>query len=104
MSGGSAKREMKTGEKATSHGKAPSRESGTKAKEGSPPHVKSHQSGDKKKKIKKVVYYETDSSSPSTSAPTRRQSLLSVMSARSLVRCHFVIPVFLSALLYSLFH
>jgi hypothetical protein len=63
MSGGSAK----TGEKATSHGKAPSRESGTKAKEGSPLHVKSHQSGDKKKKMKKVVYYEIDSSSPSTS-------------------------------------
>jgi hypothetical protein len=32
MSGGSAKREMETGEKATSHGKAPSRESGTKGK------------------------------------------------------------------------
>jgi hypothetical protein len=67
MSGGSAKREMETGEKATSHGKAPSRESGTKVKEGSPPRVKSHRSGDKKKKMKKVVYYETDSSSPSTS-------------------------------------
>jgi hypothetical protein len=67
MSGGSAKREMETGEKATSHGKAPSRESGTKAKEGSPPRVKSQRSGDKKKKMKKVVYYETDSSSPSTS-------------------------------------
>jgi hypothetical protein len=68
MLGGSAKREMETGEKATSHGKAPSRESGTKAKEGSPPRVKSHWSGDKKKKMKKVVYYETDSSSPSTSS------------------------------------
>jgi hypothetical protein len=67
MSGGSAKREMETGEKATSHGKAPSRESGTKAKEGSPPRVKSYRSGNKKKKMKKVVYYETDSSSPSTS-------------------------------------
>jgi hypothetical protein len=56
-----------TGEKpATSHGKAPSKESGNKLKEGSPPH-KSHQSGNKKKKMKKVVYYETDSSSPSTS-------------------------------------
>jgi hypothetical protein len=42
-------------------------ESGTKAKEGSPPRVKSHRSGDKKKKMKKVVYYETDSSLPSTS-------------------------------------
>jgi hypothetical protein len=64
MSGGSAKREM---EMATSHGKAPSRESSAKGREESPPHVKSHRSGDKKKKMKKVVYYETDSSSPSTS-------------------------------------
>ena len=67
MSGGSTKREMETGEKATSHSKAPSRESGTKGKEGSPLHVKSHRSGDKKKKMKKVVYYEIDFSSPSTS-------------------------------------
>jgi hypothetical protein len=67
MSRGSTKREMETGEKATCHGKAPSRESGTKAKEGSPPRVKSLWSGDKKKMMKKVVYYETDSSSPSTS-------------------------------------
>ena len=52
---------------ATSHGKAPSRESGAKRKEESPPRIKSLQSGDKKKKMKKVVYYETDSSSPSTS-------------------------------------
>jgi hypothetical protein len=65
MSGGSAQRE--TGEKGTSHGKAPSRESGIKAKEGSPLRVKSHRSGDKKKKMKKVVYYETDSSSTSIS-------------------------------------
>jgi hypothetical protein len=64
MSGGFAKREMET---ATSHGKAPSRESGAKEREESPPRVKSQRSGDKKKKMKKVVYYETDSSSPSTS-------------------------------------
>jgi hypothetical protein len=64
MSGGSAKREMET---ATSHGKAPSRESGAKVREESPPRVKSHRSGNKKKKMKKVVYYETDSLSPSTS-------------------------------------
>jgi hypothetical protein len=56
-----------TDEKATSHRKAPLRESGNKLKEGSPPH-KSHRRGDKKKKMKKVVYYETDSSSPSTSS------------------------------------
>jgi hypothetical protein len=67
MSGDHAKREMKTVEKATSHGKAPSRESGAKGREESPPRVKSHRSGDKKKKMKKVFYYETDSSSPSTS-------------------------------------
>ena len=64
MSGGSTKREMET---ATSHGKAPSREFGAKGREESPPRVKSHRSGDKKKKMKKVVYYEIDSSSPSTS-------------------------------------
>jgi hypothetical protein len=67
MSGDHAKKEVMTGEKpATSHGKTPSKESGTKHKEESPPRVKSHRSGDKKK-MKKVVYYETDSSSPSTS-------------------------------------
>jgi hypothetical protein len=67
MSGDHAKKEMVTGEKpATSHRKAPSGESGNKGK-GSPSHTKSHRSGDKKKKMKKVVYYETDSSSPSTS-------------------------------------
>jgi hypothetical protein len=58
---------METGDKATSHGKAPLRESGAKGREESPPRDKSHRSGDKKKKMKKVVYYETDSSSPSTS-------------------------------------
>jgi hypothetical protein len=68
MSGAHAKKKMVTGEKpTTSHGKAPSGESGNKKREESSPHVKSHRSGDKKKKMKKVVYYETDSSSPSTS-------------------------------------
>jgi hypothetical protein len=56
---------MTDGDKSTSHGKAPSRESVNKMK-GAPSHTKSHRSGDKKKKMKKVVYYETDSSSPST--------------------------------------
>jgi hypothetical protein len=54
MSGGSTKREMKMG---TSHEKSPSRESSAKGREESPPHVKSHRSGDKNKKMKKVVYY-----------------------------------------------
>jgi hypothetical protein len=67
ISGEHAKKEIVIGgDKSTSHGKAPSRESGSKMK-GSPSHAKSHRSGDKKKKMKKVVYYETDSSSPSTS-------------------------------------
>ena len=69
MLGTHAKKEMVTGEKpTTSHGKAPSGESGNKKREESPCRVKSHRSGDKKKKMKKVVYYETDSSSPSTSS------------------------------------
>jgi hypothetical protein len=67
MLGDHAKKEVVTSEKpATSHGKTPSGESGNKGK-GSPSHTKSHQSGNKKKKMKKVVYHETDSSSPSTS-------------------------------------
>jgi hypothetical protein len=67
MSGDHAKKEMMTGEKPTiSHGKAPFGESANKVK-GSPSHNKSGRSGDKKKKMRKVVYYETDSSSPSTS-------------------------------------
>jgi hypothetical protein len=67
MLGASAKRETGTDEKpATSHGKAPSGESANKVK-GSPSHNKSGRSGDKKKKMRKVVYYETDSSLPSTS-------------------------------------
>jgi hypothetical protein len=53
--------------KATSHGKAPSKESGNKKKEGSLSRIRTHKDGEKKKKMKKVVYYETDSSSPSTS-------------------------------------
>jgi hypothetical protein len=68
LSGAHAKKEMVTSEKpATSHGKAPSGESDNQKREESPPRVKSHRSGDKKKKMKKVVYYETDSLSPSTS-------------------------------------
>jgi hypothetical protein len=68
MSGDHAKREMETSDKPASLRKAPSRESGNKVKEGSPPSIKSHRSGDKKNKMKKVVYYEINSSSPSTSS------------------------------------
>jgi hypothetical protein len=68
MSGDHAKKMVIGGEKAaTSHGKAPSRESTNNKKDGSPSHIRSHKSGEKKKKMKKVVYYKTDSSSPSTS-------------------------------------
>jgi hypothetical protein len=67
MSRAHTKKEMVISDKpATSHGKAPPGESGNKKREESPPRVKSHLSRDKKKKMKKVVYYETDSLSPST--------------------------------------
>jgi hypothetical protein len=73
MSGELAKKEMETGDKpATSHGKASSEESRNKEKkrekkEKKTSSHKSHRSGDKIKKMRKVVYYETDTSSPSTS-------------------------------------
>jgi hypothetical protein len=68
MLGDHAKKEMVTGDKpAISHEKAPSRESRNKGKEKESPSHKSHRSGENKKKMRKVVYYETDSSSPSTS-------------------------------------
>jgi hypothetical protein len=52
MSEEHAKKEIVTGgDKSTSHGKAPSGESGNKMK-GSPSHAKSHRSSDKKKKLK----------------------------------------------------
>ena len=87
MSGAHAKKEMVTGEKpATSHGKAPSRESGSKGKGESPSHNKSHRSGDKKKKMKKVVYFKTDSSSPSTSGSDTPSVTSKRHERRSLVR------------------
>ena len=82
MSGDHAKKEMETGDKpTTSHGKASSEESHNKGKgkekkssshhkekkEKSSSH-KPHRSGDKQKRMRKVVYYETDTSSTSTSA------------------------------------
>jgi hypothetical protein len=70
MSGYHAKREMEIGDKpTTSHGKASSEESRNKGKgkEKKSSSHKLHRSGDKKKKMRKVVYYETDTSSPSTS-------------------------------------
>ena len=68
MPGASAKREIGTGgDMSASSGRTHSRESGHKHKEESSSSIKSQWKGDKKKKMKKVVYYETDSSSPSTS-------------------------------------
>jgi hypothetical protein len=104
MSGGHAKKEMVTGEKpATSQGKAPSGESGNKVK-GSPSHDKSRRSGEKKKKMKKVVYYEIDSSCHPPPAPTRRPSLLSAKSARSIVRSPYTTLAFLDILHYFWSH
>jgi hypothetical protein len=65
MSGEHAKKEMETGDNpTTSHGKASSEESRKKGKgkEKKASSHKSHRSGDKKKKMRKVVYYETDTS------------------------------------------
>jgi hypothetical protein len=105
MSGDHAKKEMVIGgnkptspAKATSHGKAPSRESGNK-KEGSSSRIRMRKDGEKKK-MKKVVYYETDSSSPSTSGSNPRPSLLSAKSARSIVRSPYTTLAFLDILHY----
>jgi hypothetical protein len=68
MSGDHPKREIMTGEKVVSSGRTLSRESSNKHKKESSSSFKSHQRGDKTKKMKKVVYYETDSLSPSTSS------------------------------------
>jgi hypothetical protein len=73
MSGEHTKREMVTGKKPKASGRkneeqTPSKEADNKHKEESTSSIKSHRKGDKKEmKMKKVVYYETDSSSPSTS-------------------------------------
>jgi hypothetical protein len=67
MSGDHAKREIMTDEKPAGSGRTLSRESGNKYKEESSSSIKTHRKGDKKMKMKKVVYYETDSLSPSTS-------------------------------------
>jgi hypothetical protein len=60
-------REIGTGDKSTRLGRTHSRESAHKHKEEPYSSIKSQWKGDNKKKMKKVVYYETDSSSPSTS-------------------------------------
>jgi hypothetical protein len=67
MSGDHAKREIVTGDKPTGSGRTLSKESSNKYKEESSSSIKSHRTGDKKKKMKKVVYYEIDSLTPFTS-------------------------------------
>jgi hypothetical protein len=67
MSRDHTKREIMTCDKSASSGRTLSRESGNKHKEESSSSIKSHQKGDKNK-MEKVAYYETDSSSPSTSS------------------------------------
>jgi hypothetical protein len=67
MSGDHAKREIVTGDKPVGSGRTLSRESSDKYKEESSSSIKSLRKGDKNKNKMKVVYYETDSSSPSTS-------------------------------------
>ena len=105
MSGDHAKKMVIDGEKtATSHGKAPSRESANKKKDGSPSRIRSHKSGEKKKKMKKVVYYETDSSSPSTSGSDSASVTSKRQSARSKVRSPYAILTFLSILHYFRSH
>jgi hypothetical protein len=104
ISGDHAKREIMTGNKPASSRRTLSRESGNKHKKESSCSIKSHRRGDKKKKMKKVVYYETDSSSPSTSGSDSSSTTSKhAMSARSIVRCPFAIPAFLSVLLYFSF-
>jgi hypothetical protein len=100
MSEDHAKKEIVTGEKpAISHGKAPSGESGNKVK-GSPSHVKSHRSGDKKKKMKKVVYYETDFSSPSTSSSDVPSVTSKRHERKKFSKIPYAILAFLNTLLY----
>jgi hypothetical protein len=101
MSGDHAKKMVIGGEKtATSHGKAPSRESTNNKKDGSPSHIRSHKSGEKKKKMKKVVYYETDSSSPSTSGSDSASVTSKRQERKSIVRFPYAILTFLSILHY----
>jgi hypothetical protein len=67
MSGDHVKREIVTGgDKSASSGRTHSRESDHKNKEESYSSIMSQRRGDNKMKMKKVVYYKIDSSSPST--------------------------------------
>jgi hypothetical protein len=97
MSGDQAKREIMTGEKAMGSGRTLSKESGNKYKEESSSSIKSHRRGDKKKKKKNTMRPILQHPPPPAMS---RPLLLSTMSARSIVRCPYTIPVFQSALHY----
>jgi hypothetical protein len=56
MSGDHAKKEITTGDKSMGLGRTISKESDNKYKEESSSSIKSHRRGDKKKKMKDVVY------------------------------------------------
>jgi hypothetical protein len=104
MSGEHTKKEIVTcGDKSTSHGKAPSGESSNKMK-GASSHTKSHRSGDKKNKMKKVVYYETDSSSPSTSDSDTPSITSKRHERKKFSRSPYAILAFLNRLLYFSSH
>jgi hypothetical protein len=103
MSGDQTKKEMETGDKpTTSHGKASSEESRNKGKgkEKKSSSHKSHQSGDKKKKMRKVSTTRPILHRLPPPTPTRHPLLLSAMSARSLVRSLYAILAFLNIRLY----
>jgi hypothetical protein len=102
MTGDHAKREIMTGDKPASSGRTLSRESGHKNKEESSLSTKSLQRGDKKKKIRRSSTTKPILRHPPHRAPSH-PSLLSAMSARSIVRCLFAILLFLSVLHYFSF-
>jgi hypothetical protein len=88
-----------TSEKPTGSERTLSTESGNKYKEESSSSIKSHRRGDKKKMIRKWSTTRLTLRHPLRPTPSRRL-LLSAMSARSIVRCPYAIPVFQSALHY----
>jgi hypothetical protein len=107
MSREHAKREMVTDDKPKDPGRknkerTPSKEARDKHKEEFASYIKSHRKGDtKNKKMKKVVYYETDSSSLSISdaesTTSKRQE------RKKLVRCLYAILAIQNVLLYFLY-
>ena len=110
MSGEHAKKDLITGEKPGSsgnknEGKTLSKEASDKHKEDndeSTDSIKSHKKGNKRKmKMKKVVYYETDSSTPLTSDVESTSSKRQEHKKYSkILRSLFAILTFLNVLLY----